>query len=110
MHAMERKLSQKELATLIACHRKERNGKVRDRIKAVLAYDEGYSYSEIVRILLLDNETIRRHIKDYFDENKLAPENGGSESHWSQAELLKLKAHLVEVTYLYVKDICVYVK
>ncbi len=110
MHAMERKLSPKERTTLIACHCKERNGKVRDRIKAVLAYDEGYSYSEIARILLLDDETIRRHIKDYFDKNKLSPKNGGSESHLNQAESLKLKAHLAEVTYLYVKDICVYVK
>ena len=110
MHPMERKLSPKERQYLIACHRKERNGKVRDRIKAVLAFDEGYSYSEIARILLLDDETIRRHIKDYFDKHKLAPENGGSESYLSATEVMKLKAHLREVTYLYVKDICAYVK
>ena len=108
MPAMERKLSTKERAHLIACHRKERDGKIRDRIKAVLAYDDEYSYTEIARILLLDDETIRRHIKDYFDKNKLAPENGGSESYLSEAEVMKLKAHLKEVTYLYVKDICAY--
>ena len=110
MRTMERKLSTKERTHLIACHRKERNGKVRDRIKAVLAYDEGYSYTEIAKILLLDDETIRRHIKNYFDKNKLAPENGGSESYLNEAEIMKLKAHLKEVTYLYVKDICAYVK
>ena len=107
---MERKLSAKERQDLIARHRKERDGKIRDRIKAVLAYDDGYSYSEIARLLLLDDETIRRHIKDYFDKNKLAPENGGSESYLNEAESLKLKAHLSEVTYLYVKDICAFVK
>src|SRR5579872_1034233 len=101
---MERKLFAKERQDLIARHRKERDGKIRDRIKAVLAYDDGYSYSEIARLLLLDDETIRRHIKDYFDKNKLAPENGGSESYLNEAESLKLKAHLSEVTYLYVKD------
>jgi transposase len=110
MHAMERKLSLNERATLIKLHRKERDKRVCDRIKAVLAYDDGYSYAEIAKILLLDDETIRRHIIDYFDKNKVAPENGGSESHLNKAESLKLKAHLAEITYLYVKDICAYVK
>jgi predicted ArsR family transcriptional regulator len=50
------------------------------RIKAVLAYDDGYSYSEIARILLLDDETIRRHIADYLKEEKLDTNNGGSDS------------------------------
>ena len=107
---MERKLSPEERQHLIAYHRKERNSKIRDRIKAVLAHDDGYSYSEIARLLLLDDETIRRHIKDYFDKNKLAPENGGSESYLNEAESLKLKAHLSEVIYLYVKDICAFVR
>ena len=107
---MNRKLTLDEREALKLSHRKERNGKVRDRIKAVLAYDEGYSYAEIAHILLLDDETIRRHIDDYFAKNKLAPENGGSQSYLSQAETDELIAHLQEVTYLYVKDICSYVK
>jgi transposase len=107
---MERPLSSTERAKLIKLHRKERDGKVRDRIKAVLLHDDGYSDSEIARILLLDDETIRRHIKDYFDSHKLAPENGGSTGYLSQSETDELKAHLREKTYLYVKDICVYVK
>ena len=107
---MERKLKAQERKRLLKSHRKERDGKVRDRIKAVLAYDDGYSYSEIARILLLDDETVRRHIKDYFSKNKLAPENGGSKSHLNKAQTVKLKAHLQEHTYLYVKDICTYVR
>lgn len=63
---------------LIARHRRERDGRIRDRIKAVLAYDDGYSYSEIAKILLLDDETIRRHIEGYLKNKKLNPENGGS--------------------------------
>lgn len=107
---MERKLSPEEREHLIICHRKERDKRKCDRIKAVLAHDEGYGYSEIAGILLLDDETIRRHISDYFTKNKLAPENGGSNSYLNQTETNHLKFHLKKVTYLYVKDVCIYVR
>lgn len=107
---MNRTLSPNEKSSLITRHRKERDGKVRDRIKAVLAYSDGYTYSEIARILLLDDETIRRHIGDYFASNKIAPENGGSQSFLSQFQSKKLIGHLQGFTYFYVKDICNYVK
>ena len=46
---MEWKLNGKQRQDLIQRHRKERDGRVRDRIKAVLAFDDGYSYTEIAR-------------------------------------------------------------
>jgi len=107
---MERKLTATEREQLIHRHRKERDKRVCDRIKAVLAYDEGYSYTEIARILLLDDETIRRHIENYFSSQKLKPENGGSQGYLTVNEALQLKGHLQEITYLYVKDICAYVR
>lgn len=103
-------LTSRERERLINRHRKERDGRVRDRIKAVLAYDDGYSYSEIARILLLDDETIRRHINDYLKEKKLSTNNGGSDGKLSDREALELTDHLQEITYLYVKDICHYVR
>lgn len=102
-------LTAKERERLVQRHRKERDGRIRDRIKAVLAYDDGYSYSEIARILLLDDETIRRHIDDYKREQKLNPTNGGSDSNLNEKETNELLRHLREITYLYVKDICEYV-
>lgn len=107
---MERKLTAQERADLKIQHKKERDKRICDRIKAVLAYDDGYTYTEISKILLLDDETIRRHIEDYFSKNKLKPENGGSESYLNQAQTIELKAHLEAITYLQVKDICAYVK
>lgn len=106
---MEQKLSSEERKYLVGKHRKEKNGKVRDRIKAVLAYDDGYTYSEIAKLLLLDDETIRRHIRDYVKRQKLRPSNGGSPSQLDKQQTQKLIAHLEEKTYLYVKEICVYV-
>jgi transposase len=107
---MERILGKKERENLICRHRQERDKRICDRIKAILAYDDGYTYSEIAKILLLDDETIRRHIEDYLRENKLFPENGGSESFLTEKEAKELIEHLQEITYLYVKDICIYVK
>src|SRR3990167_5766650 len=107
---MKRILTPKEREKLIQRHRKERDGRIRDRIKAVLAYDDGYNYCEIAKILLLDDETIRRHIEDYQNKRKLNPENGGSDSKLTEQESQKLIEHLSEITYLYVKDICQYVK
>lgn len=107
---MEKILTSKEREKLIQRHRKERDGRVRDRIKAVLAYDDGYNYSEIARILLLDDETIRRHIDDYRRNQKLKTENGGSDSKLTDKESRELIEHLKEITYLHVKDICQYVK
>lgn len=107
---MEQKLSKKQRQELQEMHRAERDKRVCDRIKAVLAYDEGYSYSEIAKILLLDDETIRRHVEDYFCKIKLKPWNGGSSQMLSKKETIKLKEHLCKTTYLYVKEICEYVK
>lgn len=107
---MDKILTSNERHNLVQRHRKERDKRICDRIKAVLAYDDGYSYAEIAKILLLDDETIRRHIKDYQREQKLRTINGGSESKLTNNEARKLIDHLQEVTYLYVKDICQYVK
>lgn len=107
---MIRKLSPEERAVLKSKHRKERNRKVCDRIKAVLMHDDGYSYTEIAHVLLIDDETIRRHIHDYFKKNKLKGESGGSTSLLSVIQTKELLNHLRKKTYLYVKDICTYVK
>jgi len=107
---MERRLTTQERLDLKMRHKKERDKRICDRIKAVLAYDDGYNYSEIAKILLLDDETIHRHIEDYWVQKKLSPENGGSASKLNFRESKQLIEHLEEVTYLYVKDICAYVK
>lgn len=107
---MDRRLTSSERKNLIDSHKKERDYRVRDRIKAVLLHDKGYNYSQIAEILLLDDETIRRHINDYFSSHKLAPENGGSQSYLSEAQSLELKFYLELKTFLYAKDICAYVK
>lgn len=104
------KLTLQERATLKVEHKEERDKRRCDRIKAVLAYDDGYSYAEIARLLLLDDTTIRRHVEDYLMSDKLLPENGGSVSKLTKLDNAQLILHLNNQTYLYVKDVCVYVK
>lgn len=107
---MEKLLTPNEREKLINRHRKERDKRICDRIKAVLAFDDGFSYSEIARILLLDDETIGRHIDDYKREKKLSTANGGSNGKLTDKETRELTDHLHNITYLYVKDICQYVQ
>lgn len=89
---MEWNLSQQERHKLITTHKKERDGRTRDRIKAVLLYDKGYSYHQIAEILLLDDETIRRHIDDYISKQKLETKNGGSQSSLSEEQAAKINS------------------
>lgn len=91
-------------------HRRERDGRVRDRIKAVLLYDEGWAPKDIARVLLISDEAVRNHIDEYKVSKKLKPESGGSVEKLSADQSQKLEAHLQTYTYLYVKDIVAYVE
>ena len=71
-------LSDSERAQLRAQHKRERDGRVRDRIKAVLLYDKGWSIIAIAEALLLSDDAVREHITEYKKHQKLKPESGGS--------------------------------
>lgn len=91
-------------------HRRERDGRIRDRIKAVLLYDEGWTPKDIARVLLISDEAVRNHIDEYKACKKLKPESGGSTEKLSEDQSQRLEAHLQTYTYLYVKDIVAYVE
>jgi Predicted transcriptional regulator len=103
-------LSDTERAQLKIQHRQERDGRVRDRIKAVLLFDKGWSIPAIAEALLLSEDAIREHIVEYRESKKLKPENGGSVPKLSSEHSDQLVKHLQSHTYLYVKDIIAYVQ
>jgi transposase len=107
---MKNFLNKDEIILLTAQHRKERDRKVADRIKAVLLYNKYWSYKEISEALLLDDETIRRHIKDYRDNQKLKNNTGGSECKLSRELSAELVRYLEKTTYTKVEPICSHVK
>jgi transposase len=102
-------LSESDRDALKANHRQEKNRRVADRIKAVLLSDQGWSYRQIAQALLLDEQTVSRHVEEYIEDNKLHLSSGGSESKLSDTQTRELVSHLESVTYLKVSDVCAYV-
>jgi transposase len=106
---MELKLSREEQESLESKHRRERDGRVRDRIKAVLLCAEGWSQIQIAQALRIHVETVRGHLADYIASQKLKPENGGSASNLNEEQTKELIKHLETNTYIKVSSICLYV-
>lgn len=102
-------LTNKERLSLQKQHKKERDKRICDRIKAVLLRDKGWTWMQIAEALLLSEEVLRKHIQDYQISKKLKPENGGSKEKLSFEQSQKLIQHLQTHTYLYTKDIVAYV-
>lgn len=103
-------LTDQEREQLKLQHKTERDKRVCDRIKAVLLYDKGWTLMQIAEVLLLTDEAIRQHVKDYKASQKLKPNNGGSQEQLTKDQSNLLEKHLDTYTYLYTKDIASYVQ
>lgn len=107
---MKVSLDEKQKSELERLHDKTRDGRVRDRIKAVLLASEGWTTSMISQALRRHETTIITHLKDYQRSEKLKPENGGSQGYLSKAQTEQLIEHLSDNTYFHNRDIVAYVK
>jgi transposase len=103
-------LSEEEIKSLKSLHKREQNGKARDRIKAVLLINDGYSYEKVANILLLDDSTIRRHVEEYLNSKKLSANYKGSESKLNQQQTMELIEYLKFYTFMNVKPIIEHIK
>lgn len=106
---MQNFLDQSEREYLESQHKCERDGRVRDRIKAVLLYDKGWSYRKIAEALFITPEAARQHNLDYETIRKLSPTNGGSSGKLNKSQTKFLLEHLQNNIYLYAKDIAEFV-
>ena len=94
---MEHFLTKKERKDLRRQHRGEPERRYADRIKALLLWDEGWSFEEISHALLLDESTIRRYRTWYEAEGMerlLNDDWGGSESRLSEEQEVELIEYL----------------
>lgn len=103
-------LTEIEITQLKAQHKKEKNGKIRDRIKAVLLINDGYSYEQVAKILLVDDSTIHRHVNEYFESQKLNNNNKGSIPKLSNKQKQALIEYLQTNTFMNVKPIIDYIE
>lgn len=102
-------LSPEDRERLLKQHKKERDKRVADRIKAVLLRDDDWSLRAIAEALFLTEEGVRQHLLDYRGSGKLKPDNGGSEGFLSEAQTAVLLAHLDEHLYVKACDIAAHV-
>ena len=92
-------------------HKIERDGRVRDRIKAVLLCSEWWSQRQIAQALRINESTVAEHLNDYlYADGKLKPENGGSVSKLSFKQTSELMSHIEDSTYTSTLEIIAYVK
>ena len=106
---MKTQLTAEQKTDLEQQHRVEGDGRVRDRIKAVLLKSEGWTNDAIAQALRIHPDTVSEHIRDWSSEQKLKPDNGGSFSKLSAEQTKKLDRHLMEKCYTKVRDICLIV-
>ena len=98
---MKHFLTVQERNNLKIQHRRERDKRVCDRIKAVLLFDDEWDYKEIAHVLLLSEDSVKQHIQEYQESQKLKPENGGSCGKLNAEQTALLVQHLQYHTYLY---------
>ena len=103
-------LTENKIKELKAQHKKEHDKRICDRIKAVLMINKGYSYKQTAEMLLLDDDSVRRHIKEYIESEKLSNNHKGSECKLNKEQTLELINYLQDNTFTDVRPIINYVK
>jgi len=103
-------LTEAQIDFLEAQHKLEHDGRIRDRIKAVLLNDKGWTYAQIAQALLIHKTSVWGYLNDYLREEKLKPNSGGSRSKLDEQQTEELITHLEENTYPSTKEIIDYIQ
>ncbi len=91
---------------------KSASAEKRDRIKALLMLDSGYSHQEIARVLLIDESTVWRWLQVYKNQGLhalLKDKYKGGTTKLTEDQITELDAQLSDKIYLDAKEICAYV-
>lgn len=104
-------LTPEEKEALEARHKASRDGKERDRIKAVLLHVEGWDNKQIAQALRLHRTVIRQHLLDYRNLQKLKINSGGARRNYLDDEQTQaLIAHLEANLYTSNAQIAAYIE
>ena len=102
-------IPEQQKAELERLHDSSRDGRVRDRIKAILLASEGWSSAMIAQALRLHQTTIDHHISEFLNKGKLKPENGGSDSKLSAEQTAFLISQLSDNLFHHTRDVIAFV-
>ena len=108
-------LTDEQVLVLRKAHKTIRDKRLADRIKAVLYANYGLSYSEISKLLLLDEVSLRRYVKLFKEagvSGLLILHYSGGQTKLTKTQELELKNHLVESEHIYLaaKEVAGFVK
>jgi len=103
-------LTAEEKRELESRHKKVREGRERDRIKAVLLSAEGWSTLKIAQAWRKHESSIVHHLNDFIRDGKLSSDSGGSDGYLNDEDTQRLIGHLGENTYLHTHQIVAYIK
>jgi transposase len=95
---------------LLVQHKKERDKRVADRIKAVLLRDDDWTLDATAEALFISHEAVRQHLLDYEASGKLKPENGGSTGFLNEVQTAELLTHLDAHLYVKASEIVAHVQ
>src|SRR3989344_4214227 len=110
---MKNFLTAQEVVILREAHYDSRFRKRADRIKAILFLNQGFSFEQTAKLLMLDEGTIRRYLKEFKQGgvDLLVEDNySGSESFLTTVEQQQLTLYLKATTYHTVKQVVVFVE
>jgi len=94
-------LTSKQITSLKALHRLQRDRKIADRVKAVVLLGSGWSVAKVAEALLVDETTIRLWWEKYEhggDEELTTLCYAGKEPYLSESQQEELVRHLEENT------------
>lgn len=105
-------LTAREVIILQEAHHSSRLRRSADRIKTILCLNQGLSYEQIAKLLLLDETTVRRYYKEYQKtgaDGLLENHYHGSKGFLTILQEQELIAHLKTHIYQTVKEVVVYI-
>lgn len=106
-------LSEAQVREYKTMHKRSKSFRERDRIKAILMLNAGYTYGQVGELLLMDEDSIRRWHNEYQTggmENLLADRYEGGETKLSMEEQKQVSDYLGNHICLSAKEVCHYVE
>ncbi|WP_295430682.1 helix-turn-helix domain-containing protein [uncultured Thiodictyon sp.] len=101
-------LSTEQLAELRAAHRRTRDQREADSIKAVVSLAGGWPAEQVAEVLLIDSNTVRNHFRRYQQAGLpglLQMAYQGSACALTDTDLVALDVHVQAHLYLTAKDV-----